>query len=93
MHPVPPPHRTHCADCKESVFLLREDAYMVTDRVWATSGGGKGVLCIGCLEERIGRRLVPEDFPEDVPLNGVFFWDKTFKRSARLLDRMGRRGS
>jgi hypothetical protein len=36
---------------------------MVTDAVWVAGGAGLGVLCVGCLEERIDRSLEPEDFP------------------------------
>jgi hypothetical protein len=35
---------------------------MVTDAVWAEAGDVAGRLCIGCLEERLGRVLVPGDF-------------------------------
>jgi hypothetical protein len=42
-------------------------------------------LCIGCLEQRIGRKLVSTDFPSDIPIN----WPEMFERSARLLERMG----
>jgi carbamoylphosphate synthase large subunit len=35
---------------------------MVTDAVWAEAGDVAGRLCVGCLEERIGRVLTPEDF-------------------------------
>lgn len=38
-------------------------------------------LCLECLEKRLGRPLVIEDF-EDVPLNkGVFFGYEMYRRS------------
>jgi hypothetical protein len=40
-------------------------------------------LCVGCLEERLGRRLVPVDFP-DFSINDDDPWN-----SARLVDRKG----
>lgn len=44
-----------------------------------------GYLCLGCLEARIGRRLVPSDF-SDCPVN-----DPAATRcSERHLDRMGK---
>jgi hypothetical protein len=44
--------------------------YMVRSHVWAASGmkPDGGFLCIGCLEERIGRQLGPADFAS-VPVN------------------------
>ena len=43
---------------------------MVHDELWAQAGMDKlgGCLCVGCLERRIGRRLVPADF-KAVPAN------------------------
>ena len=53
--------RCRCVDCGED---KEGEYYMVADEVWAASGLGKndGMLCLGCLERRIGRELVPEDF-------------------------------
>jgi hypothetical protein len=42
--------------------------YWVTDAVWDRYGPPEGCACIGCLEERMGRRLTPDDFP-DFPIN------------------------
>ena len=39
--------------------------YMVHDHVWRAAmenGGMVRFLCIGCLEQRVGRRLKPSDF-------------------------------
>jgi hypothetical protein len=44
--------------------------YMVTDEVWASSGLD-GWPCWRCLEEAIGRRLAPADFPPEIPCNSV----------------------
>ena len=38
--------------------------YIVHDHVWQAAGAGNGYLCIGCLERRLDRRLVPQDFPD-----------------------------
>jgi hypothetical protein len=48
-------HR-YCRDCAADTFI--GEWYMVRDEVWPL-GFHDGVLCIGCLEQRIGRRLVP----------------------------------
>lgn len=72
-----------CTDCQQDTL---GEAYMVTDSLWAASGlapnGGK--LCVGCLEQRIGRQLAPPDF-KDVPLNTAA--NRT--RSERLKSRLG----
>ena len=74
----------NCVDCGIHTGL-HEEYYMVHDSVWKLSGLGDhdGMLCIACLEDRIGRDLTPDDFPV-LPINsGNFF-------SALLLARLGR---
>lgn len=45
---------------------------MVHDELWLSANAkGDGKLCIACLETRIGRRLMPEDFI-DAPINRRF---------------------
>lgn len=61
---------------------------MVHDKLWAQAASafsldGRGMLCIGCLEDTIGRTLLPTDFTR-VPLN--YGW---FGQSARLRNRIG----
>lgn len=72
-----------CADCGDDVDALHEFAYMVRPILWADHGAGDGVLCVGCLEERLGRHLVPSDF-WDVPLNRL-----AHVQSPRLRQRLG----
>ncbi len=57
-----------CWDCGVNT---ESEYYMVHDAVWRAGSEGVpehpdgewgGMLCIGCLEARLGRRLVPEDF-------------------------------
>jgi hypothetical protein len=61
--------------------------YTVYDAVWLAARGPLfGMLCIGCLELRLGRQLVPNDFPP-LPIN-----TGQRHRSARLLERLGRGG-
>jgi hypothetical protein len=47
------------------------ELYMVKSAVWKEAGmePDGGVLCIGCLEARIGRRLRRKDFLPDHPFN------------------------
>jgi hypothetical protein len=74
-------HR-YCGDCDGDVFELGE-RFMVRDEAWPIRPDG-GVLCVGCLEARLGRRLTPEDFI-DCGCN------RPGRHSARLIARMGRR--
>ena len=81
---------TACADCGVDTIAIRE-FYMVTDETWALAWPGppiksmlgQQILCIGCLERRIGRTLTACDFTA-VPLNDLA------DNSARLRDRLTR---
>jgi hypothetical protein len=54
-----------CHRCKSPAVA---SVYMVTDEVWASSGLD-GWACLCCLEDAIGRRLVPADFIPRLPCN------------------------
>ncbi len=58
-----------CVDCGVDCMEIAE-YYMVTDACWARAGMGAydGMLCIGCLEQRLGKQLQPRNFKE-CPLN------------------------
>jgi hypothetical protein len=73
-----------CVDCGQHTSLLKE-YYHVHDEVWAkaTTDETESMLCIGCLEERIGRTLEPSDF-SDAPINYPGFGHQ----SARLANRL-----
>lgn len=60
-----------CADCGRCTDKLGE-FYMVRDDVWLAAGmtPDGGLLCIGCLEDRLGRSLCADDFT-DAPCNDV----------------------
>ena len=73
---------TYCRDCAADVVEVGE-YYAVHDHVWPVEPDG-GVLCIGCLEARIGRRLSARDF-KDLPINR-----SGSGTSARLRDRLAR---
>jgi hypothetical protein len=74
-----------CEDCGTSTF---GEYYMVHDEVWADTGMAPdgGLLCVGCLERRLGRRLTPDDFTS-CPLNKD---NRTIRHyaSERLYDRI-----
>jgi len=64
----------NCWDCNVNTLSI-DEYYMVDDALWEVATedfGGDGMLCIGCLEARLGGQLVASDFP-DLPINrGVF---------------------
>jgi hypothetical protein len=63
----------------------RCETYIVHDHIWKSAGMEPwgGCLCIGCLEKRIGRELMPMDF-SDHPFNDHY------PGTARLMWRLGR---
>lgn len=69
-----------CKDCSVDTLDIAE-YYMVSNCVWAEAGGGKGMLCVGCLEKRIGYRLHAKDFTS-ASINRIGF------QSDRLKSRM-----
>lgn len=87
---------SRCRDCKDDIHAIAE-YFMVLDPVWKQAGLCKqgGFLCIGCLETRIGRRLVSADFT-DAPVNRAEVWGPPgyeklpIRRSARFADRLAR---
>jgi hypothetical protein len=58
--------------------------YMVHDDVWSSAFSKKrGMLCIGCLESRLGKLLTKDDFTA-APLNSM----NLFLGSTRLQSRL-----
>jgi|SRR6516164_6890082 hypothetical protein len=68
----PPIVTTQCVDCGLGTMTAHE-WYMVKDAVWELAwvdrrkswydkAPGAQVLCVGCLEARLGRQLTREDF-------------------------------
>ena len=68
-----------CLDCGNSTVT---EYYIVHDEIWPLTDGA-GLLCIGCLETRLRRRLTAADFT-DAPVNAL----DRFKKSDRLRNRM-----
>jgi len=71
----------YCEDCNYDTYSNNE-YYMVKHSIWHIYGCGIGMLCIGCLENRMGRLLTYRDFL-NCPLNA-----KIERKSDRLLDRL-----
>lgn len=76
--------RFMCIVCKVDTGKIGEH-YMLVDPVWnKVHTSAIGMLCIGCLEKRLGRKLVPSDF------HPCYINNKNYgSRSARLTNRMG----
>lgn len=73
-----------CMGCGVDTDAI-DEYYMVQFEIWKTSvpkWAQRGILCIGCLEDRVGRELTTEDFIE-APVN------YTLDKSERLLSRLG----
>jgi hypothetical protein len=83
-----------CADCGVDTCPVdmgsRAESFTVHDEVWAAAGMGRGHLCVGCLEDRLGRQLTPADFI-DCPLNDLAIADDHHAwswRTPRLVARL-----
>jgi hypothetical protein len=96
MRPYYPSCITNCVDCGVGTIAIGE-WYMVKEEIWEEAWAGRRkswhgkvpgqeILCIGCLETRLGRTLMPSDFT-DAPVNNP---DKP-NMSARLFDRLTKR--
>jgi hypothetical protein len=73
-----------CLDCGQDT---NDEWYMIHDELWKQAGGsleeGSGFLCIGCLEGRLHRTLVPADFTK-WPINDRRWNDGTVRLLSRL---------
>jgi hypothetical protein len=73
--------RVRCLDCREDTIEL-DEYYMLRDDVWLEANPARdGMLCVGCVEQRLGRALRPGDFTTCVVNDPV-------RGSARLRARM-----
>lgn len=72
----------NCFSCSENTLEL-DEYYAVQPDLWRRYGV-EGMLCIGCLEIRLGRKLTPADFI-DAEINR----DSFDRKSERLRDRLG----
>jgi hypothetical protein len=82
---------TQTVDDHSEIYMVKpfvwKAAGMEDDReLWDTTSLMGGCLCIGCLEKRLGRNLVPKDFMRHHP----FRW---LPGTERLLARRDKRGN
>jgi hypothetical protein len=52
--------RFTCSDCGNPDYKM----YMVNDDIWNEYGNDRNTLCKSCLENRMGRELVGDDFAQ-----------------------------
>ena len=72
-----------CLGCGVDTLWLKE-YYMIHKDIWLIANSDDdGMLCIGCVESRLGRELNACDFT-DAPVNSLEFGPK----SDRLLNRL-----
>lgn len=69
-------------ECAECGVDTKTEYYMVHDHIWETFGR-EPLLCIGCLENKMGRTLWSGDFTH-YAINNV----NMFAKSDRLLNRL-----
>jgi len=50
-----------CKQCDKDCFIDDKDYFMVTDELWAKYGVGLDMLCMDCMESRIGHKLTIDD--------------------------------
>ncbi|QMP84269.1 hypothetical protein HUN41_00163 [Streptomyces phage Coruscant] len=73
-------NRFICVDCPLNTSDIGK-YYMVTNIIWQLFGAGNRMLCISCLECRMGRKLNKQDFAK-VPVNYLGY------RSERMINRL-----
>lgn len=78
-------HKWFCIDCGRDT---KHEHYFVNNDIWFNLAGMQenGMLCIGCLESRIGRRLTSIDFT-DCFLNDPKRNTMSDRLRSRVLDR------
>lgn len=81
-------------DCNMDTFKLPSEFYMLHYELWeeAVAAPDRGrMLCIGCVETRLGRKLTNKDFhpgkDNDGGINSLGY-DLGSPRSERLIDRL-----
>lgn len=77
-------NRFLCLDCGQDTGKMKEHYFVRTELWLSAAGSTEGMLCVGCLEARLGRELVPGDF------TGAFVNKPGYGggHSARLLSRL-----
>lgn len=78
----------NCISCGVNTLECKE-YYMINNKLWkqiTKDTKGKGMLCIGCVEQRLGRRLAFEDFTQ-APINTIYWNSKSDRLKSRLMSK------
>ena len=63
--------RIHCDDCRQRAYgfpVINTDCPMIYDNIWIETGmPTNGILCVACIERRLGRKLTPSDIWIPIP--------------------------
>jgi hypothetical protein len=73
-----------CIDCQIDTGRIHEHYFIKTDLWLTVMPSINGMLCIGCLEDRLGRMLTSSDFT-----NASINTAKYESKSQRLCNRLG----
>ncbi|GEM_PF-2302855 len=79
-----------CADCSVDTGKLGEFYFLKTPLWLSVMPGGHGMLCVGCLEVRLGRRLTASDFAPNIHINAPRFGAKSQRLLSRLVENLER---
>jgi hypothetical protein len=77
--PDPLSFRSPCPDCAVDLNKIGEGNYLVRRSLPGGNHAGRSCYCVGCVEKRIGRELVPSDFVDI----GVNFFGGASERLAQ----------
>jgi hypothetical protein len=72
-----------CLDCKVDTGKIGEHYFVHTPLWMKAVGSNKGMLCVGCLEKRVGRELNKEDFPP-VHINNPKLYSMSYRLRSRI---------
>ncbi|QSM01148.1 hypothetical protein SEA_NANOSMITE_124 [Mycobacterium phage Nanosmite] len=72
-----------CADCGVDTGKINEFYFIRTDLWLSVMPSIDGMLCVGCIEIRLGRRLVSTDFT-NASINSLYHG----RKSDRLVNRL-----
>lgn len=76
----------NCLDCRQDTGKMREHYFVKTEIWMKVHHSVYGMLCVGCLENRLGRQLRADDFT-DAHINNPRLYDMSDRLRSRINDR------
>ncbi len=78
------PNHWFCKDCGKDTYIDEKDYYMVTEKIWKKFGlNGRGMLCMNCMELRLGRKLIKTDLRKCDLNNWNYYTQKILNEGIR----------